>query len=94
MLKVAQNIQVETYEGCFVITPEGTVHVTLNPIEGWAAAQKKRGHKHGKYLAMTLWTVAPFDRDCKTVLASCRNVLGLYEEMGGRSAEGTVAFHL
>lgn len=59
-----------------------------------AAAQKKREHKHGEYLAMTLWTVASFDRDCETVLASCRNVLGWYEEMGGRSAEGTVAFHL
>lgn len=79
---------------CFVITPEGTVRVTLNPIEGWAAAQKEKERKQGKYLAMTLWTVVPFDRDCKTVLASCRKVLGLYEETGGRRSEGTVAFHL
>lgn len=52
---------------CFVIAPEGTVHVTLNPIEGWAAAQKEKKRKHGKYLAMTLWAVVPFDRDCKTL---------------------------
>lgn len=47
---------------CFVISPEDTVYVALNPIEGWAAAQKKREHKHGKYLVTTLWTVVPSDR--------------------------------